>query len=153
MGLSRVLCCSKGRSRAALIILLGGLVFELAGCGGGQYSGPVYPVTGQVLLADGKPLTAGAVQFIPDGAGFLASGKIGPDGTFSLVSLDKREGAAPGNYKVRIEPTVQMTAPKGKARRVLPFAEKYRDDDGDTGLTATVKAEPTRLEPFRLSAR
>ncbi len=30
------------------------------------------------------------------------------------------------------------------------FASKYREYDGETGLTATIPAEPTQLEPFRL---
>ena len=46
-----------------------------------------------------------------------------------------------------------MTAPKGKKPRTLPFAEKYRAEDGETGLTATVKSEPTELEPFHLDAK
>jgi hypothetical protein len=129
------------------------LLSVAVGCGSGQYTGPVYPVRGRVLLADGKPMTAGAVQFIPAPGGLLASGAIGKDGTFTLVSLDRREGAAPGAYKVRIEPTPEMTAPKGRKARILPFAERYRAEDGETGLIATVKAEPTELEPFRLDAK
>lgn len=140
-------------TRSAGVAILVGLLVGLSGCGSGQYSGPVYPVKGKVLLATGKPLTTGSVQFIPESGGALASGKIGSDGSFSLVSLDKREGAAPGSYKVRIEPSLEMTAPRGKSRTALPFALKYTDDDGDTGLTATVKAEPTELEPFRLEAK
>ncbi|MDR3634122.1 MAG: hypothetical protein P4L84_09970 [Isosphaeraceae bacterium] len=108
---------------------------------------------GQVLLSNGKPLTEGAVQFIPRPGGLLASGRIGADGTFTLVSLDQREGAAAGEYKVRIEPGIGMRAGKGKKARALPFAEKYVAEDGETGLTATVKAEPTQLEPFRLDAK
>jgi hypothetical protein len=131
------------------------LVFVLScvGCGTGQYTGPVYPVKGQVLLANGKPLTSGSIQFIPKPGGLLASGKLDKDGNFSLESLDKREGAAPGEYKVRIEPSLEMTAPKRGKSQPLPFATKYRDDDGDTGLTATVKSEPTQLEPFRLDLK
>ncbi len=124
-----------------------------SGCGNGSYSGPVYPVKGQILLANGKPLTGGAVQFIPQPGGLLASGPIAKDGTFALTSLDKREGAAPGQYKVRIEPSIEMSVRKNGKPQPLPFAARYRDDDGDTGLTATVKAEPNQLEPFRLDAK
>jgi hypothetical protein len=137
--------------RSWLIVLVLQLALSIPGCGGNaQYSGPVYPVTGKVLLSDGKPLTDGMIQFIPDSGGFLASGKIGADGTFTLTSLDKREGAAPGTYKVRIQPSLAMTAPKAKRTPPLPFNARYTDDDGDTGLTATIKAEPNNLEPFRL---
>ncbi len=125
----------------------------LAGCGGsGPYTGSLYPAKGQVLLADGTPLTSGAVQFIPTRGGLPASGKIEADGTFSLKSKT-REGAAPGEYKVRIEPGAELLAKKGRATPKLPFASRYREYDGETGLTATIKAVATQLEPFRLDAK
>ena len=125
-------------------------LLSLAGCGrDGPYSGSLYPVKGQVLLADGKPLTSGTVQFIPKEGGLPASGKIAQDGTFSLKSKT-REGAAPGEYKVRIEPGSELLAKKGRSAPKLPFAAKYREYDGETGLTATIRAQPTELEPFRL---
>jgi hypothetical protein len=131
----------------ALVILL-----TFAGCGGsGPFSGTLYPVTGQVVLADGKPLTGGSVRFIPKLSGLPATGKIGPDGTFSLTTKT-HEGAAPGEYKVRIEPSAEMVSKKGGAVKKLPFAAKYRNYEGDSGLTSTVEAGPTRLEPFKLEA-
>lgn len=136
--------------RLGAMVALAALV-GLSGCG---KPSAVFPVTGQVLLANGKPLSEGAVQFIPEPGGTLAYGTIGSDGSFHLTSLDKREGAVPGRYKVRIEPTIRMTAaPRGKKSRPLPFAERYTAEDGETGLIATVKAEPTQLEPFRLEVK
>ncbi len=138
--------------RRTLVIVLP-LLVALAGCGGsGLYSGALYPTTGQVLLADGRPLTGGSVRFIPKGSGLPATGKIAADGTFSLTTKT-REGAAPGEYKVRVEPSPEMLSKKGGAVRKLPFAVKYRNYEGDTGLTATVEAGPTRLEPFRLERK
>ncbi len=78
-------------------------------------------------------------------------GTIGPNGTFSLQSLKSREGAAPGEYKVRIEASSELRAKRGKAAKKLPFPSKYGEYDGETGLTATIRSEPTQLEPFRLS--
>lgn len=125
----------------------------LAGCGGpGRYTGSLYPVKGRVLLADGTPLTGGTVQFIPARGGLPASGRIAADGTFSLKSRS-RDGAAPGEYKVRIEPSAELLARKGRAAPTLPFASKYREYDGNTGLTATINAGETQLEPFRLEAK
>jgi hypothetical protein len=127
--------------------------FALTGCGGeGPYTGSLYPVKGQVLLADGQPLTGGTIQFIPKLGGLRASGTIESDGTFSLKSIGSREGAAPGEYKVRIEPSSNMLAKKARKSPKLPFATKYRELEGNTGLTATIKAEPMQLEPFRLEA-
>lgn len=128
------------------------LAFALAGCGGDfkAYSGPVYPVTGKVLLADGKPLKSGRVIFMPSALGAMpATGDIGADGTFSLKAGDGREGAAPGTYRVRIEPDPNTMVKKGKLK-VPPFPEIFANEDGATGLTATVKSEATQLEPFKL---
>jgi hypothetical protein len=142
----------RRRGAASLVVLSVLSLRGLAGCGGsGPYSGSLYPVTGRVLLADGTALTGGTVQFIPARGGVPASGKIAADGTFSLKSKS-RDGAAPGEYKVRIEPSAELLARKGRATPKLPFASKYREYDGDTGLTATINAGETQLEPFRLEA-
>jgi hypothetical protein len=130
------------------------LTLGLAGCGGeGPYTGGLYPVSGRVVLADGGPLVGGSVQFIPKLGGLPATGTVGPDGAFALRSHKARdEGAAPGEYKVRIEPSSEYLVRKGRKSKKLPFAAKYRDYDGETGLTATIKPEPTELPPFRLDA-
>src|SRR3954471_10156516 len=74
----------------------------------------VYPVKGQVLLADGKPLASGRVVFLPLGELMMeASGPIKSDGTFTLTTGDSGEGAPPGEYRVRIEPE-DVQAPTGK---------------------------------------
>lgn len=124
------------------------------GCGrSGRYSGPLYSVKGRVILADGKPLSGGSVRFIPTQGGLPASGKIGADGTFVLRTAS-RDGAAPGEYNVRIEPSsVLLAKAPGRAVPKLPFASKYREYDGNTGLTATIPSRETELEPFRLDAR
>jgi hypothetical protein len=124
-----------------------------AGCGGtGPGTGRLYPTTGRIILADGKPLTGGSVRFIPIAGGSPATGKVRPDGTFSLTTK-AREGAAPGEYKVRIEPSPELLSRKGGAARKVPFPARYRNYEGDTGLTATVERRATRLEPFRLEAK
>jgi hypothetical protein len=127
----------------------------LAGCGGGPNpnSATLYPVKGKVLLANGKPLTGGKVIFMFKGEGGLSSyGDIGPDGTFALKTGD-REGAIPGDFRVgiQIDPS---SLPKTKTGvglnlKALPFAANYADLE-ETELTATVKAEPNELPPFKL---
>ena len=72
-----------------------------SGCGSAE--DPLYPVTGTITV-DGKPLTKGTVGLIPDLArgntsAYAPQGKIGPDGQFSIATLE-RTGAAPGRYKV-----------------------------------------------------
>ena len=101
-------------------------------------------------MHDGKPLTTGRVEFIPVKGGMPAAGDIGADGSFSLKTGNGQEGAPAGEYKVRLEPTTLAAKKAGKTAS-LPFPAKYADEDANTGLTATVKAEPTTLEPFKLS--
>jgi hypothetical protein len=134
------------------------LALALAGCGepvGGTRNETLYPAKGQVLLANGKPLSGGTVVFIPaSGQDASPRGEIGPDGNFVLKTRDA-DGAPAGKYKVRIEPPLSAMK-KGRNGLAdlgsLPFPRKYTDEDGDTGLTATVKTEPTTLEPFTLTA-
>ena len=121
----------------------------LAGCGdsGGISSGPIFSVEGRVLLASGKPLTAGRVTFVAkDGLIPPASGTIGPDGKFSLTTRELNDGAVVGDYKVRIEPPASR---EGSAVRSPKFPLKYVDEDS-SGLVVTVRAEPNRLDPIRL---
>lgn len=125
----------------------------LCGCGGGSDSPQVvkvFPVKGKVELADGKPLNGGHIYFVPKGGLTTSDGVIGADGTFSLSTGASGEGAPPGEYKVRVEhDDVVKTATKKGAGKKPPYPPKYADEDG-SGLTATVKAEPNQLEPFRL---
>lgn len=143
--------CRSGFARGPLTGVAGMLMGLIAGCDGISPAKPtVYPVTGKVRLGDGKPLTTGRVEFIPIKGGMPATGVIGSDGSFSLKTGDGQEGAPAGEYKVRLEPTTIANRKSGKPFS-YPFPAKYADEDANTGLTATVKAESTNLEPFKLS--
>jgi hypothetical protein len=120
------------------------------GCGG---SGPprvtTFKVDGQVLLSNGKPLTNGRVTFVPtitDGSALPASGEIGADGRFSLTTREPGDGAAVGEYKVRIDSPPIPTGP-GKAKS--PFPQRYSDID-NTDLAITIRSETNNLSPFVL---
>ena len=113
-----------------------------------------YPVTGKVTLADGKPLTAGTITFLPDNkagdqVGLTAIGKIEADGTYTL------DGGAPaGNYRVKLSrPSIAVASvAAGKTAKAPkpPFSDAYLDED-TSGLVAEVKAaESNSLEPFVL---
>ncbi len=110
----------------------------------------VYPVKGAVLLANGKALGDGHIYFVPKDGALTSEAKIQPDGSFSLVTGVSGEGAPPGEFKIRIEPSVTSVVGERKSSgKTLPFPARYLDEDS-SGLTASVKAEPTSLEPFRL---
>gem|GEM_PF-1885009 len=121
-------------------------VIVLAGCQSSSSSLPTYEVKGKVLLPTGKALAAGRVIFVAeDGLLPLASGEVGTDGAFSLTTQSPGDGAAPGKYKVRIEPAGSKNPRKTKP----DFPVKYVDEDS-SGLVVTVRSEPNQLEPFIL---
>jgi hypothetical protein len=62
-----------------------------------------------------------------------------------LTTRNAGDGAAPGKYKVRIEPAES----KKPGRKRPSFPVKYVDEDS-SGLAVTVRAEPNQLEPFTL---
>lgn len=145
-----------GWGGSALILVLG-----LSGCGGGTSAiepKSLYITRGKVELADGTPLTSGTIEFLPLKASVAEThGEIRKDGTFAVKTndLDQAEGAAPGEYKIRILPG-QGSGPgrRGGARRVdrarLPFNPKYLNEE-TSELTASIKAETNELPPFRLT--
>jgi hypothetical protein len=105
---------SKSPTRICLALCLalaGGLI---SGCGSGPYQ--MAPVRGRVTC-QGKPTTGAVVIFQPIDApdktgrpagytGSASSGKVGPDGTFTLTSIDGKsgEGALLGPHRVIFQP-------------------------------------------------
>ncbi|MCL2623243.1 MAG: carboxypeptidase-like regulatory domain-containing protein [Planctomycetaceae bacterium] len=65
----------------------------MAGCGDPK-------VTGKVTFPDGAPLTKGQVMF--QKGGFVGSGDIQKDGTYSAGKLKDGDGLPPGQYQVFI---------------------------------------------------
>ena len=144
----------RRRTFGVLLILASSAPGGLVGCGGAERppSLSTYPVSGKVLLEDGKPLNGGQVVFMPKGTGGIgATGAIGPDGGFTLGTYSEGDGAAEGDYLVRIEPDPSQVTTKGR-KNVLPFPGRYADEDV-SGLTASIKPQPNQLEPFTLKKK
>ncbi len=119
-------------------------------CAGGQ---KVYPVRGQVLF-QGKPAAGATVVFHPVSADPKAverpptpTGTVQPDGSFTLSTYPYGDGAPPGEYKVAVVWLDREKAVEGSVPNRLPA--KYASPQ-DSGLTATVNAGPTELQPFQL---
>jgi hypothetical protein len=136
--------------------LILGLVAGFAGCGDPNAAGSlkVYPVKGQVLLPDGKPLTTGRVVLVSNEKAVEFSGELGSDGHFE-IKTSYGDGAPEGTYKVRIEYDDPSQAPvKGKSSRRnvsnLPFGPKFTDES-TSDLSVTVKPGDNVLEPFKLT--
>lgn len=123
-----------------------------AGCG---QKGPVlYPVTGKVTGADGKPLEHATVVFHPVGAtdpdAVKPHAKVGPDGAFTLTTHTAGDGAPAGEYRVTVQQW--LSSGKGDEPPVNRLPEKYAKPD-QSGLTATVNAGPTELTPFTVGTK
>lgn len=91
------------RFRACVLLIISGF---LVGCGGAPAATPLpetVPVTGIITL-DGKPISAAAVTFIPQGQtkGIECQGTTDEGGRYQLQQQHGAEGAPPGNYKVVI---------------------------------------------------
>lgn len=95
------------------------------------------PVSGKVTLASGTPLTGGRIIFKPKQASVQeAVGEINKDGTFTLSSYAKDDGAVPGEYTVVIE---KLSYKTGNAVPVyVNFPAKYADSK-TSDLVVTVQ--------------
>jgi hypothetical protein len=95
------------------------------------------------------------VVFVPSkDTTMTASGKLQPDGTFTLSTYGGDDGAPAGTYKVRIDPVVENYEKKGAAKKgnvKLPFSFAYTDEDSSK-LVAEVKPGKNDLPPFKLLA-
>ena len=93
------------------------MVMAMAGC---ESSNPLsgktlYPVTGKVLLADGKPLTSGQVVFVATKSTITSTASIESDGGFAFKAA-AGDGLPEGEYKVRIEAGTSSMAVTGSRR-------------------------------------
>jgi hypothetical protein len=132
--------------RATLALLA--LPLALAGCGdSAPPAGARHPVKGKVVFSKPEALAGLKVQFLnkPGSTGRPASGDIGPDGGFTLKSETGEDGAAEGEYGVRLDKPGGF--PKGKFNSPIP--REYFDEDG-AFLSATIKPDTTELPAFDL---
>jgi hypothetical protein len=78
-------------------------------------------VSGKVLI-DGKPLTMGIVQFVPEGSR-PSAGKLDSEGRFTLTCYDGDDGIVPGTHQVMVAAKEMIS--ESKARWLAP--PKYAD--------------------------
>ncbi len=118
------------------------------GCGGGEQRTPTFEVRGK--LTDGsKPIANAQVVFHPVNGSADAPkprGKTDANGEFKLTTYDGLDGAPAGEYRVSVELWKTLSADAGPANQLpAKFA-----DPAKSGLTATVAAGPTELQPLVL---
>jgi hypothetical protein len=138
---------SRPRARRVLVWLV---LACCAGCGGPK----TYPVRGQLLWADGKPVTefpGGTVIFESTEQPVSAQGEIQADGTFRLSTYQQDDGAPPGKYRV----LVQQPLEEGKDRPPPRIMHQRFESFETSGLTATVerKANEVTLTVERAAGR
>ena len=142
-------------------LALAGLLLALAASGCGKGKPATAPVTGRVLL-DGKPVAGAAVMLEPVEGGVPARGGTGADGSFTLSTFGRDDGALVGRHRVSVSKFVTegaaanelgleaAPAPAGmQPKAALPA--RYADPK-TSGLEATVEAGGTKVE-FTLDSK
>ena len=98
------------------------------------------PVVGRVTV-NGNPLSSGEVQFLSSD-GLVATGRIDPDGTYRLTTLQPDDGAMPGSHRVSIKS--QQSSGLGIDSLLEPVPSRYADPK-TSGLTARVTDGMNRI--------
>ena len=149
------------RDRKFLLPLVGGLLVTAGMAAAALYpvEPPLYPVRG-TLLYRGAPATGAVIVFHPVGGDLRArrpNAKVGPDGSFALVTAD-REGALDGEYVITVfwpgdRPPPDPRDPLSRYKRGLeaPPDRLHGQFAGQKTSTLTVRvAGPTDLPPIDL---
>lgn len=138
MQASRCNPCGPIGARWAVVAALAQCLVVIGGCQKGPV--PTYPVTGEVVFAEGTPLPGGNIELAPRAGEVKASarGVIEEDGAFRLSTFIEGDGAVAGEHAVLIIPARQRGERPGASNTEL--AGKYQDF-ATSGLTAVVKPE------------
>ena len=119
------------------------------GCGGTSAIAvpKTYPVRGKVFYKPDQPLTDGVIQFQSEADPNLTRmGEIGPDGTFSLVTLfqnQRLEGTTEGRYHVTVIPRMAENKPVPILQLPRVVTVKAEDNYFSIDLDKT-KGRPSR---------
>jgi len=132
-------------SETSLLILFCVL---LVGCG--KTPEKLYPVSG-VVTVGGEPLNGGSVQFEMKNKGeasgkvFTASGEIGEDGSYELLTFGK-PGAPAGEHRVWVSPNLLHVPDKlGVSHEKLSRVPKKYRLPTTTDLTYTVEEDENEI--------
>ena len=145
------------RSRFGVWLPAMGLLTFL-GCGQDDGIGQRYPSSG-VVMYKGNPVSKGTVTFVPEaGVGRVASGELAEDGSFTLTTHVRGDGALVGKYRVtvlaleqdrskvpKVGPGMPQLDRKHKATAKNLVPPKYSNPTTTT-LREEVKAQTNRYE-------
>ncbi len=137
------------RQRRWLVAAIVGLLLASVGCGSKQR--PTYEAGGKVVFKkDGKPLTAGYVEFESMDAELKnrlnARARLRPDGTFRLGTYGEEDGAVEGPHRVLVMPPWPEggSAEEQDPPRARPTIHRRFYDYETSGLQFTVSREKDR---------
>jgi hypothetical protein len=110
-----------------------------------------FPVKGSAFC-EGKPAAGAILSFHrvgdPDKTN-LPHATVQKDGTFSVTSINKGDGAPPGKYQVTvIWRKKKSSSGDEEAEWMLPL--RYLTAE-TSGIEVEIKSAPTELEPFQLT--
>ena len=149
-----MLAKSVAVSPAIGYVCLAVVIATAGGCGEARL--PTYPVSGQVVYADGAALKyGGSVRFVCSEVTppITAKGRFGADGRFVLTTFDEGDGAIAGEHKVFLIPNVaddreEGMSPADYAAALHPVDKRFTNSEA-SGLKFTVAAE-TAPHEFRV---
>ncbi|MGL4943384.1 MAG: hypothetical protein ACRC46_09365 [Thermoguttaceae bacterium] len=120
----------NGYLRARYFCVVGLVLCVVIGCGS-----KFKPLGGKVTFEDGKPLHCGYVVFV--NGGFQSTGDIQADGTYTVGTLDMKDGIPPGDYQVYITGAGETKDSGG----YTSFINKKFESTETSGLTCKVPVD------------
>jgi hypothetical protein len=111
------------------------LALLAVGCGGAR----TYPVHGQVVFRDGKPVTGAALEIEREGEGadrINVSAPLDAEGRFALEARE-------GKYRALLVPVQEARGGVEGSAVVPPFSRRYMAY-ADSGLGFTVTSDPRK---------
>ena len=131
-----------------------GLIGLLAGCGGAGGLDTAQ-VSGTVTF-DGKPLAQGTVSFTPE-KGRGATGQIASDGSYTLTTYKKGDGAVVGRHQVAIVAIDRQgatpTTLESMEKEITWLIPRRYGNPFTSGLTFEVKQGTKNVANFELSSQ
>ena len=102
------------------------LVIAACGCGSGRL--PTHAVKGQLKFQDGTVPKMGTIEFYNDEHKVNARGKIRNDGSFTVGTFEKEDGAVAGNHSVAI---IQLMSDSLVAKREVVIEVDESEEGAD----------------------
>jgi hypothetical protein len=131
----------------------------LSSCGGKSSSKPVHPVSGKVLV-EGRPARHALVVLHPLGGSedqeARPRGQVGADGTFTLSTYGRDDGAPAGEYAVTVEWWLSGATARTREGDGPPPANRLPGryaNPSTSGLRVRIGEGANELQPIQLRRR